>query len=258
MLNILSSTAGDKSTEFKKESRSDGVKNVEWLTQHYCSQENEVSLLLLGGTDSYAFRLRVAQSHVRHDMTPSHWSHVGILKPTCEMSDGCVDSKLVEISLQPQGGFGFPASTNGVQECDLGFYDDEVAFPNLALLRVPVAWNAVEKTMKEFKKQRAVLDAKELILHWLAYVWGVGRAANPLLDGHGFPSAAMVETVIGAAGYTLTPGLDSGASCPEAIWQSALWWHKYYQGQSNRPIAGSWTVEHRLGQPKSPTGSSSP
>ena len=31
-------------------------------------------LLLVGGNDPLSFRLRVAQSHVRHDLSPSAWS----------------------------------------------------------------------------------------------------------------------------------------------------------------------------------------
>ena len=242
MLNILSSAASKKSIHLCEKSRQ-GETNLDWLATHFKHNQNEVSLLLLGGSDPYAFRLRVAQSHVRHDMSPSRWSHIGILEPVSKLTE---TSRLYEISLQPRRGFGFPASTNGVQKGNLGNYKNTKDFPNLAILRLPVKWSDVQKTINEFKMQRAVLDAKELILHWLAYVWGVGKTGNPLLDGHGFPSAGMVETVIGAAGYTLTPGLDSGASCPEAIWQSALWWHKYYSDQHSTPIAGCWTAEHKV------------
>src|SRR4030095_13112604 len=38
------------------------------------------TLLLVGGTDLIHFRLRVAQSHLRQDLTPSSWSHVCILR----------------------------------------------------------------------------------------------------------------------------------------------------------------------------------
>ena len=85
--------------------------------------------------------------------------------------------------------------------------------------------NAVER----FQQQRIVIDAVQLLLAWLGYAWGAGRAGNPLLDGLGMPSAAMLETVTGAAGFDLTPGLESRASCPEAIWQSARWWHEYHE-----------------------------
>jgi hypothetical protein len=31
-----------------------------------------------------------------------------------------------------------------------------------------------------------------------------------------------------AIGIELTPGLATRASCPEAMWQAARWWHPYY------------------------------
>jgi hypothetical protein len=60
-------------------------------------------------------------------------------------------------------------------------------------------------------------------------VWSAGDKTNPLLGGTGLPAAALVEAAHGMAGVELTPGLASGSSCPEAIWQSALWWHDYYR-----------------------------
>ena len=245
MLNIVSSHESDKNSQFHEVRRQEGKSNEAWLKQNLRDEDKRVSILLLGGTDTYAFRLRVAQSHVRHDMTPSRWSHIGIIGPAGKESGA---RNLYEISLQPQGGLGFPACTNGVQEKNnLEHYNDSKKFPNLAVLRIPVDWADVEKALGQFQRQRAILDAPELILHWLAFVWGVGRAGNPLLDGHGIPSAAMVETVVGAAGYDLTPGLESGASCPEAIWQSALWWSRYYSKQQKHTISGSWTGEHQIG-----------
>jgi hypothetical protein len=60
------------------------------------------------------------------------------------------------------------------------------------------------------------------------------------------PSAAMLETVTGAAGFDLTPGLESRASCPEAIWQSARWWHEYHEENKEGFIAGAFYITHRL------------
>jgi hypothetical protein len=42
----------------------------------------------------------------------------------------------------------------------------------------------------------------------------------------------LIETAFGMAGIELTPGVASATSCPEAIWQSAIWWHDYYQKTS--------------------------
>ena len=244
MLNILSSPANDPSKKLTEKARKDGETNLEWLAGCISDYTNEAWVLLLGGTDPYAFRLRVAQSHVRHDMSPSRWSHTAILSPR---NDNPESWELCEISLQPHSGFGFPASTNGVQRGTAARYTDAEKFPNLAVLRMDMKWEAVSKALHQFQRQRTTIDAKELILHWLAFVWGVGRSGNPLLDGHGIPSAVMVETVFAATGYDLTPGLESGASCPEAIWQSARWWDAYYSEQEKVPMQGSWTADHRIG-----------
>ena len=79
-----------------------------------------------------------------------------------------------------------------------------------------------------------MLDAQDLLLRWLAFIWGVGRTGNPLLDGQGIPSAAMLEVIFGAVGFDLTPGLESRSSCPEAIWQAAKWWHEYYERNNQK------------------------
>ena len=60
----------------------------------------------------------------------------------------------------------------------------------------------------------------ELIVRWLAFVWGAGRAGNPLLEGYGVPSSAMRKSS-SALSDTTAPGLESRSSCPEAIWQAA-------------------------------------
>ena len=244
MLNILSSPANQPSSYLRESTRQDGETNLDWLARCIPDDSNEVAVLLLGGTDPYAFRLRVAQSHVRHDMSPSRWSHSAILYPE---KDDSGSRMLYEISLQPHGGFGFPASTNGVQQATVDRYRNEAEFPNLAVLWMGVTWDDVSIALHKFQRQRTTIDAKELILYWLAFVWGAGRSGNPLLEGHGIPSAAMVESVIGATGYDLTPGLESRASCPEAIWQSARWWDTYYLEQGKVPIQGHWTTEHRIG-----------
>jgi hypothetical protein len=48
----------------------------------------------------------------------------------------------------------------------------------------------------------------------------------------------MIETVFGMGGIELTPGVASATSCPEAIWQSAIWWHDYYQKTAAAHAAG--------------------
>ena len=161
---------------------------------------------------------------------PSYWSHAFLLRPAKSLTG----SSVVEISLEPEKGFAFPTPTNAVQTGRLASYRDPARYPNIAVLGIPVAPAEVAGALKRFQMQRAVLDAVDLVVRWLAYSWGVARSGNPLMDGLGIPSSAMLETVFGAAGFDLTPGLESRSSCPEAIWQAAKWWHEYYE-RDNRP-----------------------
>ncbi|MEV0720662.1 hypothetical protein [Asanoa sp. NPDC050611] len=253
MLNILASNAGGASPTFRPVSRAPGESNLDWLGRELAGPAVDgTHLLLVGGRDHIGFRLRVAQAHLRHDLSPSHWSHAALLGPgTPEVGA----TATYEVSLDPPRGFGVPTAANALQVGRLDAYADPGRFPNIALLRLPVP--AVEwqrpstaeqiSVLERFRKQRSVLDVTELVLQWLAFLWGVGRAANPLLDGYGVPSAAMIEVVLNAVGYDVTPALESRASCPEAIWQAAKWWHPYYSERTPSPITGAWHVSDRIG-----------
>lgn len=242
MLNIRTSTAETPNESFREAARQDGEDNMGWL-RRTLPDGTGVHLLMVGGVDPLHFRLRVAQSHLRRDMTPSHWSHVALLG---DISEDPGETPLYEISLDPERGFGFPAPANGVQEGRLADYRDGRRYPNVAVLSLPVDAQKVTEALVRFRSQRVVMDSPELIILWLAFAWGVGRAGNPLLEGNGVPSAAMVEVVMGASEYDLTPGLESRASCPEAIWQAARWWHRYYGARDRQPPSGVWTTEHYL------------
>jgi hypothetical protein len=58
----------------------------------------------------------------------------------------------------------------------------------------------------------------------------------------------MLEIVFGAAGFDLTPGLESRASCPEAMWQAAKWWHEYYERENRAGLVGAYHIGQRLGE----------
>jgi hypothetical protein len=80
MLNIMSSKTLAPSRAFEEARREGRESNLDWLARNIGdTDEAGVGLLLVGGRDLSSFRLRVAQSHLRHDMTPSHWSHVALL-----------------------------------------------------------------------------------------------------------------------------------------------------------------------------------
>jgi hypothetical protein len=133
-----------------------------------------------------------------------------------------------------------------VQEALLGRYADPKRYLNIALLTLPVQHESLAAPLAAFQMQRAALDVPELVLAWLAYAWGVGSTGNPLLAGQGLPSAAMLDRVLGAAQFDLTPGVVERASCPEAIWQAALWWHTFYTDSGRDAPRGVYCAAHRL------------
>ena len=243
MIDIISSTATSPNRLLKKVPRQESDDNVQWLRQNLETPEEYTHIVLVGGTSTTAFRLRVAQSHVRHDLVPSYWSHAMLLG---NIARNVGATPVHEIALEPPQGFAFPPPTNGLQRSRLSQYRDTRLFPNIALLRVSVPRQETLDALERFQRQRAVLDAVDLMIRWLAFVWGVARSGNPLLDGYGIPSAAMLEIVCGVVGYDLTPGLESRASCPEAIWQAAKWWHEYYAEQNRLALAGAFHVGHEL------------
>jgi len=245
MLSIRSSPASAPNPQLVSLSRPRNQTNLAWLQRAVKGKKAGGSplVVLLGGTDPVSFRLRVAQSHARHDLTPSSWSHVVLVEPP---AGEVATATAWEISLDPAGGFGYPPSTNGVQRADLRRYDDAGRYPNIAVLYVPVEIAPVREALQRFMRQRAAMDAVDLVTRWLPYVWGSGRTTNPLLDGLGLPSAAMAEMVLGSAGFELSPGVASSASCPESIWQAARWWHDYQGREGLTPLTGAYTAEHAL------------
>jgi len=244
VINLLSSRAASRSEEFNKVERTSGQDNLDWIKQNMKSESDQTALVMVGGKSPTSFRLRVAQSHVRTDLLPSYWSHVFLLDHATEDFGATV---IYEISLEPKDGFGFPATENGLQTSALRQYAKRRDYPNIAVLNIPdVKLSVVLESLKTFKKQRAVMDGPNLIVNWLAYLWGVARSPNPILEGMGIPSAAMLEVVIGASGFDLTPGLESRSSCPEAIWQAATWWHEYYEEQNKKCLTGAYFCPHEI------------
>ena len=243
MINIISSNAADPSKLFKEVKRKGDEDNLEWLSRNLPASDGETTCVLLGGTSQTSLRLRMAQAQVRHDLMPSYWSHVLLLD---RMNKNPATSQVHEISLEPAAGFGFPPPMNGMQKGKLGQYRDAKNYPNIAVLVAPVPHADVINALARFQKQRAVLDTVDLMVRWLAYIWGVASNPNPLLSGQGIPSAAMLEVAIGAAGFDLTPGLESRSSCPEAIWQAAKWWHEYYAEQNRTGLTGAYNISHWL------------
>jgi hypothetical protein len=196
-------------------------------------------VVLLGGSDSMAFRLRVAQSHLRQDMLPSYWSEAILVKLN---GDSTANARAIHVPLIQPDGPAFSARTNGVVDRPLSDFDDPARFPNIALIALPIPQAKILQRVQAFRVSRSTLDALEHILRWLAFAWGAARTPNPLNENYGLPSACMLDTVFAAANLDLTPGLEARASCPEAIWIAANYWQDYYkQFRGEVPRGRFWT-----------------
>ena len=203
----------EKNQKLVRHSPASGAGNVEWLA----SVGADSGVLLLGGTSLADFRIRVAQSQLRYDMTPSCWSAAGILT-----RGGVWTAPLMaNLSSVPKH--------NAIELIELTNFADPEEWPNLAVLRFASQPEDVTKQIERLREQRSIADLPSLIPPWLGFIWGTREAANPLLAGIGLPSAAFVETAHALAEIELTPSLASTASCPEAIWQSARYWYEYYR-----------------------------
>ncbi|HEX2438254.1 MAG TPA: hypothetical protein VHT71_08085 [Methylomirabilota bacterium] len=253
-LRVLRSSATEPNPEVVPLDRaSPRESNTSWLRRaladpHVATGPEWSLLLLMGGADPLSFRLRVAQSHVRHDLSPSAWSHVAFLP---EIYDSLAKTPAIEVSLAPAASFGecgFPSPFNGLQESTLERYLDGALVPNLALLSVPVPSTEIVESLNVLRWQRSTFDVPQMILRWLAYCWGVGVPASPLAEGLGVPSAAVLEAAFAMRHFDLTPGLESRSSCPEAIWQAASWWHGFYKQriEGGRAIRGVFCARHEL------------
>jgi hypothetical protein len=244
MIPIRDSPATVPNEQLARTTPQTGQSNVAWLRSGRLRQ----GVLLLGGASTTDFRLRVAQSGLRSDLSPSYWSMCGLL------IDGAGTFLTVPLQL---GDIETVPTTNAVRRCSLDDFDDPVAWPNIAILRFTREMGDVERFARLVGVRRTIVDLPALVLEWLRYAWLVTGADNPLLGGMGIPGAVFVETAHALAGVELTPGLASAASCPEAIWQAVKWWQDYYReaaavegGGGARPVVphGRFAVRQRYAQ----------
>ena len=198
--------------------------------------------VLLGGSDTLSFRLRVAQSHLRPDMLPSFWSEVLLVELH---GTKLKDATAISVPLMQPSSVAYPPYDNGIVEMPLTVFDDPAVYPNIAIAALPIPQQKVRDRVERFRKGRSALDSLEHVLRWLAFAWGVARTGNPLHENFGLPSACMLEMVCAAEDYELTPGLESRASCPEAIWASLLYWHNYYAKTGSKQVPyGRYCTPH--------------
>jgi hypothetical protein len=191
--------------------------NLTWLE----STGYRDGVLLLGGTSIVDFRMRVAQSELRQDLLPSFWSTCGLLIDGKVLMTARVDA-ITDSSARVE--------RNGLEAVTLAEsrYSDPTFYPNIAILQFTADHAAIRNHVARIGQERNIVDLLAQVVAWLGYCWAVGGSGNPLMQGHGIPSATLLERAHGLAGIDLSPGLPSASSCPEAIWQAARWWYEAY------------------------------
>ena len=243
MISIRQSNAVSSNVSLDEIKAEPGESNSAWLKRVGA----ERCVLLLGGASVSHFRIRVAQSHARADLKPSCWSLAGMLM---------ANQTFLSVPLELSGDATELAQNNGVQTCNMADYDDPARFPNIAVIRFTSDTKMIFDLAKlvsgdsETKKpaQRGIVDLPTLMLPWLSYIWIAAKGSNPLAESLGLPSAVFIETVYGMAGIELTPGLSSAASCPEAIWQAARYWHSFYEESAGSTREGDAAQQIPAGQ----------
>src|SRR5262245_47122389 len=213
--------------------------NAAWLA----ARAQPGSVVLAGGTRLEHFRVRVAQSHMRHDILPSFWSLAGVAVSATSMLTVPLD--VDDVSAVP--------AANAIRRVNFREVDDVARFPNIAVLRFAEPAGAIVRNVERLMTQRIAIDLPTLILPWLSFTWSAGTKRNPILEGEGLPSAVLVHTAFGMSGIELAPGLASASSCPEAIWQSAVWWQDYYQQTADMrgaKVATDETKPAKDGEPR--------
>lgn len=224
---IANNTSPDyrKNSKFKRDLAKKGEGNKTWLKRVIAENGYaEQGLILIGGNSIPHFHIRVAQSYLRHDISPSYWSLVGIL----------IDEEtFYTVPLQWCDDLGEMPRQNAIQKCKISDFNDPIHFPNIAYVQFTDDHTQILKIARRLKLQRSsVIDLVELVISWLEFVWGVRQKCNPLYQNEGLPSAVYAEAVYGICGIELTPGLETSSSCPESIWQAAKWWSSFYKESS--------------------------
>ena len=243
MLPVRRSPDPESNKDFQEDRSRRVESNLAWIRRGRSANPaffGAGDVILLGGSSLGDFRIRIAQSHARHDLTPSYWSLVGIL----DANDQVLTAPLWPL-LEPER---VPLS-NGVQAIPLTNFDSAAAWPNVAVIRFPGVQMDPVDCVARLRDQRSIIDIPTLILPWLGFVWGAGAATNPLLNGFGVPSAVLVETAFGIAEVELTPGLAAASSCPEAIYQAAKWWSGYYEQTAGPRTTGRRPRRRKVDEP---------
>jgi hypothetical protein len=183
------------------------------------------SILLVGGSDFASWTARSQQAPMRYDRRPSDYSHAALI---CGW-DWAAPEQSWGLEVDPVR---VPASQQvpehaGVTPFRLLDYAETDAFPNLAVINVPLPAQGAEQVVEAARMP--MRDALRFpLLRWLAtwraFITMPESMPHPLLNRLPHPGAALVAMAYEAAEVTLIPGATDLQHCPELLWANAKHW----------------------------------
>jgi len=240
-LNARFAAGALRNREIYELTREPGEGNVAWLARA-AGADASPRVILLGGGSLPDFRVRSAQAEARSDLLPSFWSRAILaLKTGDEGQTWRFWSAGIEGAT-----LGSIPGTNGIHTVAGASFDDPARLPNAAALRFPGADTAgLVQAIEALRGGRLVEDVVTPIAAWLGFMIGARGATNPLLEGIPPPDALFIDAAFSYVGVDLVPGVSSRGACPEALWQSALWWSRHYGGEGEsegEAPSGAFTI----------------
>lgn len=197
-------------------------------------------IFLIGGNDPFEIAVRHAQASLRYDRLPSYWSQAAII---LDWPDGASPEEIrgLQVPLPFSGREMVLPERNAVCLFSMDEYIERDYFPNLgfgALCVKPEGSkrirSGVPASVKDDLVDAAINPCRERsryrLWDWLG-MWTqfcMAGGENPLTQDIPHPGAAFCEYVFSKGGLDLTPGLVAPNACPEAIWNTLLFWHERF------------------------------
>ncbi|MBX3458595.1 MAG: hypothetical protein KF696_01370 [Planctomycetes bacterium] len=218
------------------------------------SSKSGALLLLAGGVAPIDLAVRNAQSILRLDQSPSHWSHAALILDWNKRN--WKGSKGIEVRLDAPDVMKQVPERNGATSFRLGDYD-QPRWVNLAIVQIEVDATDTSgskrsgKSGAKFRKlvgsaamqpclERSRYRLWDWLAPWSAYSRAPVMEANPVSQGIPHPGAAFCEYSLEAAGVDLTPNSTEPSACPETIWSAMLYWHDVFKSHVGTVTAWVW------------------
>lgn len=229
----------------KKSNRQFFTTAIETMHKFNVGNRGLMTIGLVGARDIPGVVLRRAQSILRWDQRPSHWSHAFLIGRTWKGKGDINKLPIYEIPLfSRNSGFPRPENNGVTPNSTLGLYSDANIDANVALICVVAREfkkkkrcsvtnlsnkdvKAIVERAKDYNYDRLRYDFWNSLSVWHRYLWSEGEGRNPLREGFPICASSYVEMAFEAIGLDLVPSTSERNSAPEHIWNAARWWYQH-------------------------------